>query len=250
MPRFDTCTACHEDAHNSAGLARPRLMECKNCHTVEGFRPARYSLEKHGESGFPLQGAHQATACDACHRPLGKGVYPGAADLAPAHDACTSCHQDPHLGHADKYMVESGCLSCHDDNGWRVVAFAHEKTGFILGGRHQVVACLACHPAAESGIGFRGLANQCAGCHEDVHRGQFADKPACDACHVTVDWLAEKFDHDRDSRFALEGGHERVACQACHRPLEEGNERLLHFKPLPTACRDCHTNVPAPGGNN
>ena len=109
----------------------------------------------------------------------------------------------------------------------------------------------------ESGIGFFGLAGHCAGCHEDVHKGQFADKVtadgqavACDRCHVTVDWLAEKFDHERDSSFALKGGHERVACKVCHLPLETGNDRLLHFKPLPTACKDCHANDPGSEGTN
>jgi hypothetical protein len=72
---------------------------------------------------------------------------------------------------------------------------------------------------------------------------------ACDRCHVTTDWLAELFDHDRDSRFPLRGGHERVACRTCHPPLDAADERLLRFKPVPVECRACHVNDPVdPGG--
>ncbi len=62
--------------------------------------------------------------------------------------------------------------------------------------------------------------------------------------HDIRDWLAEKFDHDRDSRFSLRGGHERVACAVCHLPLPEAEGRSLRFKPLPVDCRACHTNNP------
>ena len=251
-PKFETCQDCHADAHGSAVLARPGLMRCEDCHTVGGFRPARYPLARHAETAFPLLGAHMATACDLCHRPL-EGSR--AADLAPAHDTCKACHQDPHLGQADKYLGDQGCVSCHDQSSWRGITFDHGQTGYVLEGRHAVADCLKCHPRVESGIGFLGSGEQCAGCHEDVHRGQFNDKMtadgsvvACDRCHVTVDWLAEKFNHDTDSRFALAGGHERVACTACHRPLAAGNDRLLHFKPLPVSCKDCHVNVPTPQG--
>ena len=256
-PDFTACSSCHGDAHDSAELARPRLMQCEDCHTVEGFRPAGYPLAKHTETTFPLSGAHRATPCDACHRPREAGAYPKAADLAPAHDACTACHQDPHQGQTAKYATDRGCISCHNENTWKTVSFDHGPTGFVLEGRHTGAACLACHPRSETEVPFKGAARHCAGCHEDVHKGQFADKVtadgqavACDHCHVTVDWLAEKFSHERDSSFALKGGHERVACKVCHLPLEAGNDRLLHFKPLPTACKDCHANDPGSEGTN
>jgi hypothetical protein len=255
-PPFANCTDCHSDTHGSVALARPQLMKCENCHTVQGFRPAGYSLTRHDASGFPLVGAHRATPCVACHRP-GGSEGESATDLAPDYASCVACHNDPHLGHTEKYSTDTGCVSCHDQNSWRSVAFDHVPTGFILDGRHLGTDCLACHPRSESGVGFRGGTRLCGVCHEDPHRGQFSDRKtpdglavACDQCHVTVDWLAEKFDHDRDSSFALKGGHERVACRACHLPLEEGNDRLLHFKPLPMACRDCHTNVSTPGGSS
>ena len=84
---------------------------------------------------------------------------------------------------------------------------------------------------------------------EDLSRttpdGQAID---CAHCHVTVDWFAEKFDHETDSRFPLRGGHENVACASCHIPRPDldpqGTQRLVHFKPLPVDCRNCHGNAP------
>ena len=256
-PKFAACSDCHGDAHGGETLAKPRLTRCEDCHTVEGFRPTRFSLARHAETVFPLSGAHRATPCNACHRPLGMGPYPAAVELFPNHAACTACHQDPHRGQTEKYTAEQGCESCHTEESWRSATFDHGMTGFALDGRHTAVDCLACHQRAGAEIPFSGTARHCTGCHEDVHRGLFADESApdgqavsCERCHVTVDWLAEKFDHDRDSRFALEGGHERVACTGCHRPLEPGNDRLLHFKPLPTSCKDCHTNDPESEGKS
>jgi len=256
-PQFASCRDCHDDAHGGEALARSHLLQCEECHTVEGFRPAQYPMVRHSETAFTLSGAHQATPCDACHRPLDSGSYPKAADLAPAHDDCKTCHKDPHQGQADKYTVERGCLSCHEENTWRSVIFDHGMTGFALEGRHAVADCLACHKRSENEVPFTGIVSHCAGCHQDIHRDQFSDKVtadgqavACDRCHDSVDWLAKKFDHDRDSRFALKGGHEKVTCVTCHRPLEPGNDRLLHFKPLPIACKGCHVNVPGPEGDN
>ena len=48
------------------------------------------------------------------------------------------------------------------------------------------------------------------------------------------------FDHDK-TVFPLKGGHENVACSACHtvkRPVN--GVSVLFYKPTPTACSDCH----------
>jgi hypothetical protein len=273
QPAFAACRDCHRDAHDSAGLQRPRLTVCEDCHTVAGFQPSAYTMARHAESPFPLRGAHQATPCLSCHKPLaervadGSGVarnpdarsiYARSADLAPAHNACTDCHRDPHLGQTAKVAGpagQTGCVACHTENSWREPTFAHDKTAFALDGRHAATACAACHkPLRKAGkveIAFQGAAKDCAGCHQDVHGGEFAARQTtggkaidCAGCHVTVDWFAEKFNHETDSRFALRGGHEKVACKTCHIPRAQENERLVHFKPLPTDCRSCHGNLP------
>ncbi len=238
-PGFAACRDCHRDAHGAATLQRPRLLACEDCHTVEGYRPARFGLSRHDSTSFPLRGAHVAVACDACHKPR---AVDGPADLAPAHAGCVDCHRDPHQGQTARAQGDRGCTACHVEASWRQVAFDHGVTGFPLEHAHARATCRACH----EGAAFRSvqLPRPCASCHQDVHAGQFAadGTTACDRCHVTLDWLAEKFDHDRDSRFPLRGGHEAVACRACHPPLEGG--RSLRFKPLDTACASCHRVVP------
>jgi len=257
-PAHAVCRDCHADAHGAVTTARPRLNACEECHTVAGFRPARFGLEEHAQAAFPLWGAHPAVPCLACHEPLAAAAaraapYDRASDLAPAHAACTDCHRDPH-GNPPPAAGEDACLGCHDESSWRRVAFDHGRTTFPLTGRHADADCRACHGAADGtseDLPFAGVARDCAGCHEDVHQGTLAAEgagTACDRCHVTTDWFAENFDHDRDSRFPLRGGHETVACRACHLPRDGAGARLLHYKPLPVDCRACHANVPDPAG--
>jgi len=263
-PLFARCQDCHRDAHNSQGLARPKLMACENCHTVAGFRPAEFTMTDHGETVFPLSGAHLATPCFSCHKPLAQGdaksVYAKAADLAPAHTACIDCHRDPHLGQTRKIQNAAGqtaCLACHNTASWRSPVFDHGQTKFALQDQHAQQTCVKCHkPIRRKGqleMPFQGVSAHCAACHDDVHRGEFAPRKTadgqaidCAGCHVTVDWFAEKFDHDRDSRFALRGGHEQVACAKCHLLRPEDKGKLVIFKPLPTDCRDCHGKNPQP----
>jgi hypothetical protein len=238
-PAFAVCADCHHDAHGAAELQRPRLLACENCHTVDGFRPARFSLAQHDSTAFPLRGAHLAVACDACHKPL---AAKAPANLAPACAGCIDCHSDPHKGQTARVQGSRSCGACHVEASWRQVTFDHAATGYPLENGHARAKCRKCHDGAvfNSGQPVR----PCASCHQDIHAGQFAvdGTTACDRCHVTVDWLAETFVHDRDSRFPLRGEHEAVKCQACHLPLEGG--RSLRFKPLDTACATCHRVVP------
>jgi predicted CXXCH cytochrome family protein len=250
-PAFDACGDCHRDVHDSAALQRPHLAACEDCHSVDGFRPVTYTMSRHEQSGFPLQGAHRAIPCSACHPPNAGAV----AELVVAHGHCTDCHADPHPQSMTVVAPnrDPGCQSCHHQDSWRVTDFDHAPTGFPLDGRHAAVSCAGCHKSG-SAVDFSGLRKTCAACHEDVHQGQFDGRAsadggqvACDECHVTVDWFAEKFDHETGSRFPLRGGHERVACTGCHQPDQADNERLLRFRPVATACRDCHDN---PGPNS
>ncbi|MCB1184531.1 hypothetical protein KDM41_13965 [bacterium] len=265
-PAFAACRDCHADAHDAATLERPKLMVCEDCHTVAGFRPAGYTMTRHAESAFPLRGGHQATPCLRCHQPSDgaaarrgvdpKSVYARAANLAPAHAACTDCHRDPHAGQTAAVKGAgdtAGCIACHDENSWRDPRFDHGTTRFALDGGHARAACTACHKpgrrAGEVELLFKDTARNCAGCHDDIHQGQFADRRTADGaavdcarCHVTVDWFAEKFDHETDSRFPLRGGHEKVACATCHIPRAEDEGKMVRFKPLPTDCRSCHGN--------
>ena len=257
------CLDCHADAHLGQLSARADQGRCEACHDVSGFSPAHFGPEEHGRTRYALVGAHLAVPCDACHKrvspeslgrlpaagPALAGRRPGPATrLRFASTRCVDCHKDPHLGEVDKHMRTAGCEACHAVDSWRQVRFEHDKTRFALAGAHARLACGKCHERLEAGTPrqrpkLAGLALACEGCHKDPHQGQLtrADLASpCERCHTTTDWKPTRFDHARDSTFALDGAHVRLGCVTCHKAETQGGQKLVRYKPLRTACRDCH----------
>jgi hypothetical protein len=62
------CGVCHESDFNAAQnpdhSAGGFGGDCLTCHTMDGWRPATFD---HASTKFPLQGAHVAQPCQACH---------------------------------------------------------------------------------------------------------------------------------------------------------------------------------------
>jgi hypothetical protein len=157
----------------------------------------------------------------------------------------------------DKYISKSGCEFCHIVDSWRKTSIDHAQTKLPLDGRHKEIACRKCHEKAIEGkqsLQFTELPVRCQGCHDDIHRGQFAEivravsgeskDTDCSRCHSPNSWKAEKFDHNRDSKFKLDGAHIKVACRACHKDTNLDGKPYIPFKPMDTACSTCH------GGKN
>ncbi|WP_230133097.1 hypothetical protein, partial [Campylobacter jejuni] len=68
------------------------------------------------------------------------------------------------------------------------------------------------------------------------------DQGRCDACHTDDAFApAGAFDHDRDAALALKGGHQKVACAACHKsePGPNGTARVI-YRPVASKCEACH----------
>lgn len=242
------CTDCHEDVHARQLRVSAGRRDCEDCHDLGGFSPARYTLARHDEepNRFPLRGAHRAVPCRDCH--AASAANPAGRFRFEDRD-CEACHADPH-GRALAFGGEARrCVNCHRVESWRLSRFDHATTDFPLEGRHAEFACRGCHaplagrPSGE--LQLSGLRGDCAACHEDPHRGQFqkagASLTRCDRCHDSRDWLAARFDHGRDARFALDGAHAALACAACHRPEAEGG--ATRYRPLPTDCRSCHPDL-------
>ncbi|HET9274854.1 MAG TPA: hypothetical protein VFN96_02160, partial [Gemmatimonadales bacterium] len=100
------CASCHLDPHGDryrrAGEAA--APECVTCHDTRAFAPSTVDVVTHQRFRFPLEGAHRATPCTACHRELGRprparpastlvaggGRFPELAFQAPS--VCESCH--------------------------------------------------------------------------------------------------------------------------------------------------------------
>lgn len=266
------CADCHADEHLGQLGARADGGRCESCHDVQGFTPARFGPEEHARTPYALLGAHLAVACDACHRRVAPGTLAraaaagGAALVARkpgpvarfrfASTRCTDCHKDAHAGELDRHVRAGGCEACHRVEGWRQASFDHARTRFTLSGAHARVACQRCHTQVDAGtprarVRYQGLALACEGCHEDPHQGQLtrAALPSqsggppspCERCHTSRDWRPSKFDHGRDARYALDGAHVRLACEVCHkREGVPGGATLVRYRPLPTACKDCH----------
>ena len=218
------CGSCHTDTHKGTlGNA------CERCHsTRDPFTTAKSSFN-HDTTAFALTGAHKTTDCTACHKAAGYKVV--------RFDACSSCHATPH-GKA----VSTTCTSCHTTANWTSRTFDHARTAFPLVGRHQTTACAACHKAPAARV--KPPSGTCAACHADPHRGEFARD--CGSCHTEKSFSGAPFDHVKETGFALEAGHGRLTCKACHKGLVTGaaarRPGSVDFRGLGTTCASCHAD--------
>lgn len=244
------CRTCHQDVHRGQFAHDARYQQCSACHTGAHFQPSTFGLTAHAQSAFPLTGAHEAVACTACHRELVDKTRTFHGTKA----RCADCHQDVHRGAFDQpgrpraVAGRADCARCHDTNAFAPVTadFDHGTwTGHRLLGAHQALQCVQCHPASSKpGAARLGQAagTQCFSCHQDPHAGQFAVGSAtdCRKCHTETRWQELQFDHQRDSRFALDDTHRALDCAKCHLGHRVGELTIVRYKPLGTKCGDCH----------
>ena len=257
--KYAACTDCHGDFHKGAFAKRARKGACEECHTVDGYRPARFTVDQHNQTKYPLAGAHLAVSCNDCHREKKNADSSGSKTIRFTFNStrCQACHGDPHKGDLAKYVTSDGCELCHVVASWHTVAFDHAKTKFPLEGKHAAVLCRSCHNdtvtvAAPLDLRFAKLAMACNDCHKDVHERQFSalvaikgdpTKTSCNRCHTPKSWKAELFDHNSASSFKLEGAHRKVLCAGCHKKVTQGTVAFVRYKPLPAACSACHTDA-------
>ncbi len=255
---FAKCADCHRpDPHGGQFLKRADGGECSSCHTVDGFKPAKFTVADHARAPYPLQGKHAAVACAKCHIPAGKATL-----YMIKYDQCAACHKDIHLGQFASAPYLGRCESCHNVNGFQPSTFTlaeHKNSRFPLLGAHLATACSDCHkkglsPKFLEAAQFRFDDRSCTACHQDPHKGQFRDRmlkltaqgksAGCEACHTLDSWHElSRFDHSA-TKFRLLGSHRAVACSDCHRPprLEV---KLMHvdFRSAPLTCEGCHQDI-------
>lgn len=264
------CVACHRDVHSGKFGAK-----CESCHAPDSWRRTRISqgdLGFHDRSRFPLKGKHRLAACDDCHpKKAGGGMVSRGLRFA----RCTDCHVDAHLGQIKSDAAGGvACEGCHNEDGFYPPRFSveqHAKTRYSLTGGHLAVPCNRCHKPAvalleprvperlrqRSGaakgtelINFTRMTMpemdlaRCDSCHADPHAAQFAAAPAraCGDCHVVDSFRVLRFDHSRDSRFALVGRHAKAPCAACH---ESRASSGVVYRGAPSRCAACHRDVHA-----
>lgn len=251
IAEFSKCMDCHNDYHQGQFKDRQKRGGCEECHTESGFTPAQFTLEQHNRGRYPLVGAHLAVPCIACHKKISIGKKDQTIQFKFQSMRCVSCHNDPHHGETDKYLSiistqtkNNGCEHCHNIEGWASVQFDHNQSDYKLQGKHQDVNCNNCHleHSADKTLRFKNIPDKCNACHEDQHAGQFLNdgKTQCVNCHTPSDWKDETFDHNKDSRFKLTGGHQTVPCGECHKKDRIAQKEVTRYKPLDTTCASCH----------
>ena len=225
------CLACHKeiaaDVQQKRGfhgrMPNAGQGQCSACHSEHQGRGAdivRFDTAQfdHASADFALTGAHKGVSCAGCHKP-------GAA-WAAAKPGCVDCH------HADDYHegeLGAGCNDCHTTDRWSGGRFDHGKTKFPLTGAHEQLDCGACHQGGH----YKNAPRGCVGCHavDDAHRGSRGED--CGNCHTTRDWKSARFDHEKETGFALLGTHAKVQCLSCHR---SGDYKAK----IPKDCLGCH----------
>jgi len=234
----DQCRDCHEDPHG--GQFQERHVSCLDCHHRDRFIPSALGVTRHSKT-YPLKGGHQAVACIQCHLP---DEQTGVRQFAATATACKDCHANPHGGQFDKQLQQNDCTVCHrtDFSTFKIDQYTHQNPAeFFIGKGHAQISCQQCHATGEQ---YYAASRECAACHSDTHRGQFqlSGITQCERCHSSTDkWSAEKFIHDRDAQFSLEGSHVKVACKACHQPVpQRDGQVVIQYRPLTTRCEDCH----------
>ncbi|MFA6128913.1 MAG: cytochrome c3 family protein [Bacteroidales bacterium] len=238
--KFALCTDCHKDYHKGQLIKPGVTSDCKDCHSLAGFKGSSFTIERHNKGEFLLEGSHLATPCFACHKKGQEWIF---KDLKKK---CVDCHENIHQSYIDeKYFGNQKCESCHSVEAWSKINFDHNTTDFKLTGKHADTNCKKCHfkPDAEGKEiqRFSGLSMRCLECHADEHNKQFdtTEGASCIRCHGYDRWKPIQFNHD-NTRFKLDGSHQNVACVKCHKEVSEGSTKYIKYKLGDITCASCH----------
>ena len=264
------CLDCHKEigwlvTRNRGYHFQVRNQPCSTCHPEHAGRdfqlinwpeqsPERFD---HALTGWPLDGAHQTTKCDGCHKPAFRRA--AAAALSPRRGPewgwvglerdCLTCHEDVHRG-----RLGSDCAKCHSTQSFRTISratFDHDRTRYPLRGRHAQVKCEKCHDFSAGKAVSNPPFAHCTDCHSDAHAGTatLAKRVVdCDACHSVDGWQPSTYtlaQHEL-APYPLRGRHRQVRCEACHVTAPAGvpPTRLgsagVWLRPIAVECRSCH----------
>ncbi len=237
------CLSCHqnEDVHQGSNGAK-----CADCHNQKSWKKTDFTHSQ-ASTGFALTGAHKTENCDSCHTPGTARKDLQTINAIGLIRSCIDCHQavDPHFGKLGK-----DCSSCHQTKSWqKSVRFNHDFTDFPLTGSHQLLVCESCHLSSE----FSEQSQKCQSCHskDDIHQKTLGNQ--CESCHDTSVWSHWNFDHQQQTNFSLNGKHQNLKCNLCHRTdlpdgLTPGKDCYschrnddIHSGGFGIDCQQCHT---------
>lgn len=215
------CYSCHksDDIHRGQNGKK-----CQNCHSEKGWDKADFDHDE--DTDFRLKGSHKELTCTACHP---SGSLKDKKKRKKTRSECFSCHEldDPHKGQLGKK-----CDSCHDEDGWLQIAnFNHDIVNFPLLGQHAIIPCEECHISNA----FKDVKQACIACHkkDDSHKETMGAD--CGRCHNPNGWVFWGFEHNKETKFILDGAHEGLRCAACHK------EKMTDEVELSSTCNVCHS---------
>ena len=133
---FSACTNCHNDYHKGEFKENGVSPDCVQCHSLEkGFDYSLYTLEQHQQTEFPLEGAHMATPCFACHvsEKDKKWTFQKSGGR-PVLIAIRIFIKGISVKNIIPKMIVQ---ACHANDAWTSVDFDHNKTDWPLTGKHK-----------------------------------------------------------------------------------------------------------------
>ena len=269
MLDLKTCELCHKSPH--IGVFSQKLLQrkCTDCHTTEGWGiPKSQSGFNHDTTRFALTGSHKQTKCVDCHGSTGKQIFKFKNVQSKF---CIDCHANIHNKQFGSTYAAQSCTLCHTTLNFKErLTFDHDKTKYPLLGEHAKTKCSECHKPTPQSINLRWpnfktknhtelkpvtlskflfpeiKQASCFACHNDYHKGQLSTN--CNECHNEKGWRPSTFNHNTQSKFKLKDKHEKLDCIKCHLQTKEivsyknKNYYVNKYKPLKTACIDCHND--------
>jgi len=211
-----TCIGCHkkDDKHKENFGTK-----CESCHKEKDWK--QISFDHDHDTKYALKGKHEQVKCVSCHT--------GRLYQQKLAQDCITCHTKDDV-HKEK--LGKRCESCHNEKDWKDVRIDHGRTRFPLLGLHIKVECKKCHQTKL----FRDTPSDCFTCHkkddDKIHKRRLGTR--CETCHNARSWKAWDFDHDRRTKFKLDGGHKKLDCYACHKNAADDHINV------PKSCIGCH----------
>jgi hypothetical protein len=216
-----TCVACHRNDDQKKGHKGKFGEKCESCHTDRDWKVILFDHDR--DTKYALKGKHATTKCTACHTGI---LY---KEKTPT--TCFACHEKDDQKKGHKGQEGKKCETCHNERSWKDGArFDHGLSRFPLLGKHAKVECKKCHVTPQ----FKDAKIECLACHEKEDKHKLKLGPQCESCHNAFDWKRWDFDHDRRTRFKLDGKHKGLDCRACHK------QPMPKKVSLAGTCVSCH----------
>jgi hypothetical protein len=255
-----TCISCHkkDDPHFFKGEWAKK--DCITCHSLKSWKEeTQFNHEK--QAHFKLEGRHAELKCADCHGPNKKMVHSQYKWPELEKNQCLTCHQDFHKNNLSSKFKGGKCITCHTQDNWKIEQFQHQVTGYNLKGKHFEIDCIKCHTQTKTvaaddlkHFNFTGLRPVCLTCHKDYHLFEkakfkhFSNPNKCEQCHVESSWnKVQNFDHNRDTRFVIDGKHDELSCLDCH--VQDSKTKAKLPKPIYNwphlmgkTCETCHAS--------